>query len=102
LRASRESGAVFVDLVFVGVDDVNTGLTVDGERVLEERVEREDVVVIEQGDVLARSQRESAVAGCRNVSVLLAKDDLDARIVAGVFFEHGAYVWLFRCIVRDA
>ncbi len=94
--------AVVVDLVFVGVEHVDVGHTIGGERALEERVRRQEIVVIEEAHELALRERQRRIARARDVAVLTSERELDAPLEAGVLLEDPADAGIARCVVGDA
>ena len=83
--------AVRVDLVLVAVKDVRRlrlyHLVVRGER-----VRREQVVVVEQGEVVAGRELAAFVGVAGDAFVFLEPAELDARVLAGVFLRDGGDV----------
>jgi len=94
--------ALFVDLVFVGVEKVGGRIGVVGHHDFVESVWREFVVVIEQRDEFAGGELEGGIRRGGNVAVFLAEADFDAGIDGGVFFEEWADVGAVDAVVSEA
>ena len=63
---------------------------------------REFVAVVEEGDELARGERQGRVRSRRGAPALPAEDDLDARLRARVLFERAPHAGPGRAVARDA
>ncbi len=84
--------SLIIDLVLVGVDHVGVRVLVEQQRVLEERVRCEHVVVIQQRYELAGRRSKCAVRRRGDVSVGLAKHQPHPVVALGVLFEHAPHV----------
>ena len=101
LEVGIEAAALFVDLVLVGVEEIERGLGGEGEGDFGEGGGGEFVVVVEERGELAGGEGERGIRGVGDVSVLLAMDDFDAGIAFGVVVEDAAHVRGGRGVVRD-
>ena len=102
LEVRRLAHVVFSDLVFVGVDEAGLGMLVCGQRHVGQGMRRQQVVVVHQRDVVAGGDFQRRIGGCRDVAVLFAEDELDARILGcqlGQQFTHGG---VGRGVIGDA
>ena len=84
--------AFLVDFVFVGVEEIGGGIGVVRHRDLVERVRRELVVVIEQGDEVAGGEGKGGVGSGGDVAVFFAEADFDAGIGGRVVLKQRADV----------
>ena len=84
--------ALFVDFVFVGVEEVGGRVGVVSAGDFVEGVGGEFVVVIEQRDEFAGSELEGGVGGGGDVAVFRAEADFDAGVGGGVFLKQRADV----------
>ena len=94
--------ARLVDLVLVGIEHVDVGKAIDRKRDLEERIGREDIVVIEKADELTGCYFERGVRRTCDVTVLATKTTLmrssSARYSSSTLRTCGC----FRSVVGDA
>ena len=102
LELRVEVAAGVVDLVLVGVKHADVGLGPDGRGNVQERVKRQDVVMVEEGDIVPGDGVERGVGRAGDVAVLGAEDGLDARVGQRGRLKHPAHVRLRRGVVGDA
>ncbi len=79
--------AAVVELVFVGVEEIDFGIYVDGLRHFVEGFRRELIVVVEHGQVIAGRNLHRSVGCGGDTLVLFVNHDLDARIDSAVAFQ---------------
>ena len=94
--------AVFVDFIFVAVDEIGGGMGGDFEGDASEGVGADFVVVVEEGEKFAVSEGEGGIGRRGDVAVGLAQDDFDAGVFFLIRFENFADVRFFRSVVGDA
>ena len=91
--------ALFVDFVFVGVEEVGGRVGVVRAGDFLKGVRREFVVVVEESDEFAGSELEGGVGGGGDVAVFRAEADFVAGVGGRVFFEQRADVGRARGVV---
>ena len=91
-----------VDFVFVSVEEVGGGVSGNGLGDMEEGVGGEDIVVIEEGNVLAGSEFEGGVGRGGYVAVGFAHGKLDAGIRLGGGAEFFNDVLVGRAVIGEA
>ena len=94
--------ALFVDLVFVGVEKIAGGVGVVGAGDFVKGVRREFVVVVEERDEFTGGELEGGVGGGGDVAVFRTEADFDAGVGGGVFLEQRADMGRGRGVVGEA
>ena len=102
LEVRRLAHVVFGDLVFVGVDEAGLGMLVCGQRHVGQCMRRQQVVVVHQRDVVAGGDFQRRIGGCRDVAVLFAEDELDARILGSQLGQQCTHGGVGRGVIGDA
>jgi hypothetical protein len=94
--------ALFVDFVFVGVEEIGRGVGVVRAGDFVEGVRGEFVVVVEERDEFTGGELEGGVGGSGDVTVFRAETDFDAGVRGGVFLEQRTNVRRGRGVVGEA
>ena len=102
LEIWARAAALLVDLVLVRIDQAGVGVPGDAFGDPVQRVRRQQVVVVHQGQPRPAREFDGTVGRGGDVSVLGTEHDLDARVAVAIGFEHRAHLRRWGCIVCDA